>query len=69
MNVVPAAPADDRHEDAVFSFVASLSAGHGIGALKAPWLALARSDAERVLFAGIRSALDPTATLNPNAGH
>ena len=38
----------------------------GIGALKAPWLALARTDAERALFARIRSALDPTATLNPN---
>ena len=43
VNIVPAAPADGRHEDAVFSFVASLggsiSAEHGIGALKAPWLA------------------------------
>ncbi len=30
-------------------------------ALKAPWLALARTDAERALFARIRSALDPAA--------
>ena len=70
VNIVPAAPADGRHEDAVFSFVASLggsiSAEHGIGALKAPWLALARTDAERALFARIRSAFDPSATLNPN---
>ena len=70
VNIVPAAPADGRHENAVFSFVASLggsiSAEHGIGALKAPWLALARTDAERALFARIRSALDPSATLNPN---
>jgi len=28
---------------------------HGIGALKAPWLALARTGAERALFARIRS--------------
>ena len=59
-----------RHEDAVFRFVASLggsiSAEHGIGALKAPWLPLARTDAERALFARIRSALDPAGTLNPN---
>ncbi len=52
----------------MFSFVASLggsiSAEHGIGALKAPWLALARTEAERALFARIRSALDPAATLN-----
>ena len=70
VNIVPAAPADGRHENAVFSLVASLggsiSAEHGIGALKAPWFALARTDAERALFARIRSALDPTATLNPN---
>jgi len=44
----------------------SISAEHGISALKAPWLALARTDAERLLFARIRAALDPTATLNPN---
>jgi FAD/FMN-containing dehydrogenase len=70
VNIVPAAPADGRHEDAVFRFVASLggsiSAEHGIGALKAPWLPLARTEAERALFARIRSALDPSATLNPN---
>jgi FAD/FMN-containing dehydrogenase len=70
VNIVPVAAADGRHEDAVFSFVASLggsiSAEHGIGALKAPWLPLARTDAERALFARIRSALDPSATLNPN---
>ena len=62
--------AQGRHEDAVFRFVASLggsiSAEHGIGALKAPWLPLARTDAERALFARIRSALDPAGTLNPN---
>jgi FAD/FMN-containing dehydrogenase len=40
--------ADGRHEDAVFSFVASLggsiSAEHGIGALKARWLTFCRDD-------------------------
>jgi FAD/FMN-containing dehydrogenase len=70
VNIVPATPADGRHEDAVFSLVASLggsiSAEHGIGALKARWLPLARSAAERALFARIRSALDPSGTLNPS---
>jgi FAD/FMN-containing dehydrogenase len=70
VNIVPAAAADGRHEDAVFSFVASLggsiSAEHGIGALKAPWLHLARTEAERGLFARIRGALDPSGTLNPH---
>jgi FAD/FMN-containing dehydrogenase len=70
VNIVPAEAADGRHEDAVFGFVASLggsiSAEHGIGALKAQWLPLARSAAERALFARIRSALDPFAILNPH---
>jgi FAD/FMN-containing dehydrogenase len=70
VNIVPAAPADGRHEDVVLSFVASLggsiSAEHGIGALRAPWLRLARSPAEQALFARIRSALDPAGTLNPH---
>ena len=64
------AGADGRHEDAVFSFVASLggsiSAEHGIGALKARWLALVRSDAERALFARVRAAFDPAGILNPH---
>jgi FAD/FMN-containing dehydrogenase len=70
VNIVPAAPPDGRHEDAVFSFVASLggsiSAEHGIGALKARWLPLARSAAERELFARIRHAIDPAGILNPH---
>jgi len=70
VNVVPAAEADGRHEDAVFGFVASLggsiSAEHGIGALKARWLPLVRSEAERALFARIRAAFDPDGILNPH---
>lgn len=70
VNVVPAAEADGRHQDAVFSLVASLggsiSAEHGIGALKARWLPLVRSEAERALFARIRSAFDPAGILNPH---
>jgi FAD/FMN-containing dehydrogenase len=70
INIVPAAPADGRHEDTIFSFVTalggSISAEHGIGTLKARWLDLARTPAERSLFTRIRSALDPAGTLNPN---
>ena len=70
VNIVPGGPADGRHEDAVFSFVASLggsiSAEHGIGALKARWLPLARSAAERALFARLRAAFDPAGILNPH---
>jgi FAD/FMN-containing dehydrogenase len=70
VNVVPATDADGRHEDAVFAFVASLggsiSAEHGIGALKARWLPLIRSAPERALFARIRAAFDPDGILNPH---
>ena len=70
VNIVPAADPDGRHENAVFSLAASLggsiSAEHGIGALKAPWLALARTPAERALFTRIRAAFDPSGTLNPH---
>jgi FAD/FMN-containing dehydrogenase len=70
VNVVPVAKADGRHEDAVFGYVASLggsiSAEHGIGALKARWLPLIRSEAERALFAQIRAAFDPDGILNPH---
>jgi FAD/FMN-containing dehydrogenase len=70
VNVVPSADADGRHEDAVFGFVASLggsiSAEHGIGALKARWLPLIRSAPERALFARIRAAFDPAGILNPH---
>src|SRR3984957_5432225 len=71
INIVPGpdTPADGRHEDAVFTLVASLggsiSAEHGIGALKARWLDLARTPAEQMLFTRIRHALDPAGTLNP----
>jgi FAD/FMN-containing dehydrogenase len=70
VNIVPGAPADGRHEDALFAFVASLggsiSAEHGIGTLKAKWLGLARTDAEQSLFRRIRAAFDPAGILNPN---
>jgi len=70
VNIVPGGAADGRHENALLPFVASLggsiSAEHGIGALKAQWLPLARTAAERALFARIRAAFDPSGTLNPN---
>ncbi|HWG01821.1 MAG TPA: FAD-binding oxidoreductase [Trebonia sp.] len=70
VNIVPAAPADGRHEDALFAFVASLggsiSAEHGIGTLKARWLGLARTEAEQSLFRRIRAAFDTSGTLNPH---
>jgi FAD/FMN-containing dehydrogenase len=70
VNIVPDAPADGRHEDALLGFVhdlgGSISAEHGIGALKAQWLGLARSRQEQELFKRIRGALDPAGILNPH---
>jgi len=70
VNVVPEASGDGRHEEAAFGLVVSLggsvSAEHGIGALKAPWFPLVRSDAERELFTRIRSAFDLAGILNPH---
>jgi FAD/FMN-containing dehydrogenase len=70
VNIVPGRPADGRHQDAVFSYTASLggsiSAEHGIGVLKGPWLGLARSPAEQALFTRIRRAFDPAGILNPH---
>lgn len=56
-------------EDALYAVVArhggSVSAEHGIGVLKRPWLAQSRSPAELALMATIKRALDPADILNP----
>jgi FAD/FMN-containing dehydrogenase len=44
----------------------SISAEHGIGTAKRPWLHLNRSDAEIAAFRSIKGALDPAGILNPN---
>ena len=43
----------------------SVSAEHGIGLEKKPWLGLSRSSAEVALMRQLKSALDPQALLNP----
>jgi len=69
VNVVGPAPEDDRVDDAVLRLVAglggSISAEHGIGRAKVPWLGLARSPAERAAMRALKSALDPAGVLNP----
>jgi FAD/FMN-containing dehydrogenase len=44
----------------------SISAEHGIGTAKRPWLHLNRSEAEITAFRSIKRALDPAGILNPN---
>ncbi len=57
-------------EDAVLRLVArlggSISAEHGIGSAKRPWLHLNRSEAEIDAFRAIKRALDPAGILNPH---
>ena len=43
----------------------SISAEHGIGRAKAPWLHLTRSPAELAAMRAIKAALDPAGILNP----
>ncbi len=56
-------------EDAILRRVVdlggSISAEHGIGRMKAPWLHLNRSPAELAAMRAIKHALDPTGILNP----
>jgi FAD/FMN-containing dehydrogenase len=57
-------------EDAVLQLVAglggSISAEHGIGVAKRPWLHLNRSPAEIAAFRALKFALDPKGILNPD---
>ncbi|MFN3216558.1 MAG: FAD-binding oxidoreductase [Acidimicrobiales bacterium] len=69
VNVTGVAPDDQAVDGAVLSLVASLdgsiSAEHGIGRAKTPWLHLNRNPAELALFARIRTTFDPVGILNP----
>ena len=70
VNVTGLAPHDDAVDAAVLHLVAgmggSISAEHGIGRAKRPWLGLGRSEAEIAAFRAIKRALDPVGILNPN---
>jgi FAD/FMN-containing dehydrogenase len=50
----------------VASLGGSISAEHGIGTAKRPWLHLNRSPAEIEVFRAIKRALDPDGILNPH---
>lgn len=69
VNFPGAADAPPDLDDAVLRLVAecggSISAEHGIGRHKAPWLHLNRSDAEQATFRAIKAALDPAGVMNP----
>ncbi|HML98059.1 MAG TPA: FAD-binding oxidoreductase [Tepidiformaceae bacterium] len=69
VNILGLAPGDERPDGAVLELVAglggSISAEHGIGIAKMPWLHLTRSEADREAMRSIKAALDPRGILNP----
>ena len=69
VNVVGPDPENYEVDDAVLRLVAdmggSISAEHGIGRAKVPWLHLTRSDSDIGAMRAIKHALDPTGFLNP----
>ena len=69
VNILGLAPDDERADDAVLRLVAelggSISAEHGIGVAKLPWLHLTRSPADIEAMRAIKRALDPQGILNP----
>lgn len=69
VNVSGLGPEGDQVDGAVLALVAelrgSISAEHGIGRAKLPWLHLARDDATIRALQAVKSALDPDGILNP----
>jgi FAD/FMN-containing dehydrogenase len=73
VNVTGVAPGDPELaravEEAVLRAVVdrggSISAEHGIGTAKVPWLHLNRSPEEIAAMRAIKAALDPDGILNP----
>ncbi|HHX88927.1 MAG TPA: FAD-binding oxidoreductase, partial [Paracoccus sp.] len=51
--------------DLIRSYGGSVSAEHGIGLHKKPWLSYSRSDAELDLLRRMKGLLDPKGILNP----
>ena len=49
----------------VIDYGGSISAEHGVGRAKQPWLSLARSPADIATMQAIKNALDPRGVLSP----
>lgn len=69
VNVIGPSPDDTDIDTTVLTLVArhggSISAEHGIGRLKLPYLHLSRTDTELQVFRALKVALDPRGVLNP----
>jgi FAD/FMN-containing dehydrogenase len=62
---LPEAQIDELVYEAVRDFKGSISAEHGIGILKRPYLGFTRNPVEIALMKRLKSSLDPTGILNP----
>lgn len=69
VNVLDAVDRAEAVSDAVLELVASyggsISAEHGVGRAKTPWLRLSRSTEEIAVMRAIKDGLDPDGLLNP----
>jgi FAD/FMN-containing dehydrogenase len=69
VNVLGARPDDPAVDEAVLTLTAELggtiSAEHGVGIAKTPWLGLVRGEAEIAAMRSLKGALDPAGLLNP----
>ncbi len=69
VNVLGLGPDDDRATDKVLRLVAemdgSISAEHGVGVAKTPWLGLTRDDVDVSMMRALKRGLDPQWLMNP----
>jgi FAD/FMN-containing dehydrogenase len=69
INLLGPAPDDESADEAVLQLAArsggTITAEHGVGRHKPPYLSLVRSDAEIAAMVAIKRALDPEGILNP----
>ena len=69
VNITGPAADDETVDGAVLELVAelrgSISAEHGIGRAKLPWIHLAHSPTDLHLLAGVKAAFDPAGIMNP----
>jgi FAD/FMN-containing dehydrogenase len=69
VNVLDALDVDEAVTEVVLQLVASyggsISAEHGVGRAKRPWLSLSRSVEEIAVMRAIKTAVDPAGLLNP----
>jgi FAD/FMN-containing dehydrogenase len=62
---LPDAQIDELVYEVVRDFKGSVSAEHGIGILKRPYLGFTRSPVELALMKRLKASLDPNGILNP----